>query len=173
MTSKLENIFLELPKLSPAELEEVRKRCVALSSLGTAKPAGGASRSGVPTKTDNDTEMLLDLICEFMRKRGADFASPQMIRATSGYRAFEAKVPSVLRFFEFAKDRMERNFIISLAVELLYKDMKRMGQAPTLRTMLAQFHRVPAVCNAAFPGYYQAGMMHVVLEKAKANGKGL
>lgn len=117
------------------------------------------------TDINNDDHHLLVMVSEYMRRRGVDFMSPNVLMQDSGFGAFKRKVPSVMEFMHKLGGKHEQNMAITMALDLLYHDLTmNLNRAATSKLMMAHIHRLPAMLNRAFPGYAQSGMLKLIMK---------
>lgn len=160
-------------------LREIQDRMVGLdtSQLETVRSfasmliGNGLSAKSAPdeAKSEDMHRMLLEIICAQMKLVGADFSSHVMLSKTPAYRAFQRKLDEqLLEFMRAAveKNRISLRALFSLAVDLLYQNLVAMSVPVSARTMMNHIHRIPAVLNAAFPGYAAAGMLNLVVRRS-------
>ena len=164
MSDRLNKILADLPHLSGEELERVRSQLGVVQSLGgKAAPAPKGSRA----KTGDD-DLALSVLAAYVKDKGVDYSTAGMLRKSNGYSAFREKVPVVFAFIsQGARTRPEQLGLLRIGIELLYENLVQMGVSVSARTVMAHFHRVPAVINEAYPGYATAGLLHIIIGKKK------
>lgn len=168
MTKAYDEIMERIGLLSANERVQLRDY---LKSLTAIDPAQGALPLGVRKEVDTtkaDADKLLQIVCDVIRARGAEHAIPAMLKATPQYRSFAEKVPQVIAFAQTAfpggaRREMFERALLHNGVSLLFEDLRRMGIAITARTLMSHIHRVPAVINAAYPGYAEAGLLSKIV----------
>ena len=154
--------------LSPAELQEVRSRC-ALIMQGGAATAPTASAAKASTPADADTDLILEVISDFLREQGIEYAGVQKLKGMANFRAFAEKVPESMKYFRSAsRNRTKQRALIRMGCRLLFQDMNRMSISPSVRTLMNHWHRVPAVINRSFPGYAHSGLLGLLVRDGRS-----
>jgi len=151
MTDAFIEILKLLPHIDVAEMEQLYTRLTY------------AARGPSPHSIYNGDEALIaDAICGVLSSRGMDYAPLPLLCRWQGYRAFRAKVPSIMKFLrQGAKpSRSELAALAYFTVELLMEDMHSMNLAIGARNLMNHIHRIPAVVNQCFPGYARSGLLH-------------
>lgn len=117
---------------------------------------------GEQVETSDDL-LALRCIMDALRDMGTETFGYERYKKHAGWKAFAAKVPPVLKFVRKAGDeRVLHNAILSLGIKLLYQELTRAGYPVTGITIMAHFHRVPAMIEMAFPGYVKSGLLNLV-----------
>lgn len=150
----LDHVLSMLPDLTPDELEEVRRRVVALSSIGE-------------TDKDVDEDWLLFGIKEVLEARGLGQTVPPHFtvrnrRQFHGYMNKSEKVRQVLTKALPDMTKIERLKLARIMAECLADYLSNYRNV-TLNTMLGNTDLMIQALDAAFPGYLSAGMVRVVL----------
>jgi hypothetical protein len=156
----LHAILQVLPKLGKDELEKIKARASALLALGvSASPMNGAGKR-------DDVAICIDAICEAMSGLGLGELSPHWLRKTASA-GFAEKVTGLNRWMGKAgiADSNRRRALIVLGIEMLCRDIDRMGLPSSPKFVMAQIHRLPSLFNRSFPGYAQAGLLGLILRK--------
>lgn len=152
-----------LPELDRGELELLRTRINALLHLKGSEP-DAAPLTDQPLPPTDDALFLLASISDVLRQNGLEFADVSMLQRSNSFASFRNKTPGLMEYLSNAAQmRQHQLAIFRLGVWLLYKDMTSRGLAVSARTLMNSVHRVPAVINAAFPGYASSGMLHLIL----------
>ena len=148
-------ILERLPALSKAEMQQVKARVTVLSQ----------GPSGQVNHADTDVLLVLSVIQAVMFSRGADMTTVAGLQRAAQYRSMADKVPALVGYLHRAgiKDRIEVRAILSIAVDLLYRDLTQMGLTTSSRTIMQHLHRIPAVLNKQFPGYAKMGWLGMLL----------
>ena len=178
--SKVSGVLAALPSLSVTELQQVNQHSKALLALGGV--ANGAAPVAIGTTVGTahfghqvpappaapalapeiagGADLLLHAIAGQLRRLGSDYAHAGVLRRAAPA-GFAAKAAAVTDYLDRAavRNRVEQAAVLAIGVELLYNEMTRQGLAVSSRTLLNHAHRIPAVLNAAFPGYAQGGVL--------------
>jgi len=158
MRQELQTILTLVPKLTPAECAQVASAMKAAGVLGPVK--------AVADEGTSDELWVLQSITKWMQDRAFDLSGIEQLKKTAGYKSFREKVPPVVSYIRrIGKDRNTQRAFLNIGIELLHEDLITITIAATSRTMMLHSHRIPAVLNRAFPGYLQAGLMHMILRK--------
>jgi hypothetical protein len=161
MTQDLEKALEIARRLSPADLNQLQTQIKVLKSLGPSRASAPNSEVG------SDDYMVLDAIVRFMQNKGIDHTSREMLRSGRFYPQFKAKVPPVMQFLKQCGVVTRQRATLMIGVELLYRDLEKMGLAVNSRSIMLQLHRVPGCINRAFPGYAQMGILNKITERKK------
>lgn len=110
----------------------------------------------------------LDAVHTVLKGIGVELTQPPLLRKRANMPAFREDLKAVMAFLEnngAPLTRIERQTLLNFGVELLYKNMTEMGVPISGTTVIRHFHRIPAVFNAAFPGYASAGLLRMIIRK--------
>lgn len=151
--TNLETILALLPKLSATDLDEVRLRTVFL-------------RKFTPVTGIDDSTLVLETLSSFLKRVGADFFTPEALKATNQFPSFKAKIPSIMRYLRGAKlEQVEQRYVLDLAFDLIYRYLSKWGYPVGPRSLMAQVHRIPDVLNNQFPGYASTGLLCMIAKR--------
>jgi hypothetical protein len=131
---------------------------------------GASSKHGGRTNA-RQNDILLDIISDYMSRKGVDMSAPFVLSGGRHYSTFKNKSVAVYEYVKPVGARNEQRALLRIGVSLLYADLERMGLAITSRLLMAHVHRIPAVINRAFPGYRKIGALKLILVKRKHSGK--
>jgi hypothetical protein len=160
MRNELKAILDMIPRLTTEELSQISAALKAVAAIGAIKDVVAAPI------THTDELWVLQSITLKMQSTAVDMTGVDQLKNSKGYPSFARKVPAVVRYIrKVGTDRNTQRAFLNIGVELLLEDLKQIGLAPTSRTLMAHTHRIPAVLARAFPGYLEAGLMHVVLRR--------
>ena len=158
---KLPDILSALPKLNPQELEEVDAHVRFLRQT-----KGGVSGS------EADVDLVLQSICECLMGMGVEFCTIPQLRKSQQFKAFAAKVPSVMKYVrEAVETRNEQRVILELGARLLYQNLTETGLPAGARTVMSHLHRLPSVINREFPGYAASGLLGLIVSARKSGNR--
>jgi len=157
----------QLHTLSGTELALLKNAVSAMQALSGGAPA--VVTTPKEAKEEDATYMVLDVICEFMKAKGADFTSPTVLRKTKHYSAFRQKImeDGMLDFYKKAagNNRVALRALMRVGVKLLYQNLIELELPTNSRNMMAHMHRLPAVINRAFPGYAESGLLRMLIKR--------
>ena len=152
--SYLQDVVKILPKLTRAELLQVRARVEAL----TQHPASA------DTRKDRKETLVLQTIVSALAARGIDYAPIASLRNHGNLALFRAKLPPLFAYLDNVSPR-ESRVLLRLGVDLLYADLLEMGVPVTGRTLMNAIHRIPGVLNKHFPGYAEEGLLSLLVNR--------
>lgn len=156
-TEHMRSILPLLPRLDADDLATLKAAIKAI-------PGGGAADMEQPA--DAFEHDALECISTVLRGLGCDYASASVLRSNSAAPSFRKKLPRIVEFLEHTKlSRLERNALFSIGVECLYRNLIAMSVAVSPGTIMRHIHRLPAVLNQSFPGYAEAGLLRVAVNK--------
>lgn len=163
MTRSYDTIMDLLPQTTTHEQSQL---LAYLKSLAAIDPAQATLPLTLGKSKNDDADTVLNVIYEVMKQGGLEYFEPNL-QDTGHYKSFAPKCPPLLAWIKTAfptqNSALHERALLRVGVRLLYEDIRRMGQAVSLRTLMAQIHRVPAVIDAAFPGYAASGLLHKIL----------
>jgi hypothetical protein len=158
-SSALTTVLAELPKLTAAELAEVRQRITFLRTLSGDGPV------------DVGEQIVIDAIHIVLRENGLG-ASTEQVTKSNVHASFLEKLPALHEFLAMASsNRNHQRAVLQIGVELLYKHLTDLGIPVGVRALMAHIHRVPEFINAAFPGYVRAGLTPWIIHAVERRQK--
>lgn len=162
---KLTDILAALPSLSADERAAIVSAIKALTQLeGKALPAAPAAPA-LPA-INHDAELLLEAICDFMRDRGLEFSSSQLVKRTDGYRAFLRRSDFVPKWLEPSKlSRVEKRLFLAQMMPVLYEYLTWGQSAIGMKQMLLNAYKLPAVVEVQLPGYAKRGLLRLTIRR--------
>jgi hypothetical protein len=107
---------------------------------------------------------------------GIDYTGKDNLRASQQYKSMLRDAGTVMEFIREAcpHNLVEQRALLSLGVELLYRDLTTRNIPCSSRVLLAQMFRLPATFSKHFPGYARHGILGLVVGMNKlvepANG---
>ena len=166
MTATIEDVLTAIGRAKPEELARIKAALRAREQF-TPIPEPEKARNGLQAVADGVlVDTMLEAIIAVARASGLEFAIMQQLKRSAGYAAFRTKVQELDEYLKpFKANRIELRAFLELAVDLLFKNLADMGVAVSARTAMSHIHRLPAVVDKAFPGYYRAGMMKWIIKK--------
>ncbi len=163
----LDQILQTLPQLTQYELGEIRKQATVLMSLGggsSNKPHQEVTRKpGHLNSTDyTDEDFVLQSVCRVVRlSNGSPVTPPMLMKASGTMATLREHLPALIQYID-AIDPLARTGFLDLAVQMLVDNIKQQNIPVTPVVVIRQLHRIPAVVDEAFPGYYAAGMLSLI-----------
>lgn len=152
--SKLQTIIDLLPQLSAEELNSVSSRISALRNISS------------PRSMDNDENWALQCVCDVLASIGVEYPLVGTLQKVIDRPTFRVKLVEINHFFNKSKlNRIERRAVLMIGIELLYTNMQEIGIPVSSRTLILQFHRIPAILNKNFPGYASCGFLGMLITR--------
>jgi hypothetical protein len=142
MSLSVMQLMQEIEKLEQNQRQELRSWLLISNSLGKAD-------------VTTDEQAAADVICKTLDKLSGGKLHILQLQRHNGWKAFAEKVPQVFDFIREGgcSDRLEMLMMLRIGVRYLYRDLTERGYTATAYTIMAQFHRVPAIINRQFPGF--------------------
>ena len=152
-----------LSKLTVEQLAEVAKLTKGLKQVA---PTEAERRRFVASYAQGGTDShdyVLSVICEVCKELGRDLREVSIAKRNRAYSTFQEAVPAVAaRIKAFAPNRTYEMAILRAA----YRHMA-IEYDYGLALLMSNTARVPAMLDEMFPGYYQLGLMSIVVNKLK------
>lgn len=142
--------------LTTEELAYLRTHIAAMQALGPS------SADTILTASSHDDWVLMG-ICDYMRSNQIDLAGVQQLTSGKHYDTFKQKLPALHKYLRYAGNKVAQRALLRLGIGLLHHDIVQIGLAVSSRLMMSHVHRIPGVINRAFPGYAQAGLLHMII----------
>lgn len=159
--SDIEEVLKRLPKLSAAELSQVKARLNAL--------AGGGLGAAPERRTSGKWawgDFLIDCIANTLRNALGVTPSRDMMKGMRAYSTFQNRLPMVEEYLNrAAPNHAQRLAIARVGVDLLYAYLTRPGRAVGAVSLMQDIYRLPEVLEAQFPNYAKLGIMHMVARR--------
>lgn len=159
------SLVAQLAALSQEQLDDAIAAAKAMRQFSN-QPINAAAM-GVRAMGTHPYDYVLAVACKVCNDLGLDLRSVARAKQLRAYSAFCKDVPDVVTFFEQlgCQNRGE----VKLLFEFCYRHMatERDWLGPALTMLLNKTCEIPAVIDRMFPGYYQAGLMHVVMVKLR------
>jgi len=164
-------IIKALAGLTSAELADVEERARMLRKSGIADAAPMA-RASERLELDGDARWVLGCVIETFKLANQDIEHEAALRRSKGYDAFAEKVSTLMVFLRKASSsKAVRRGILMTALRLQYESLTRDMMHMSARDMISVVHRVPAVLDAHYPGYAEAGFLHLLVRSERGKGK--
>jgi len=160
-----DDVVAALPHLTPDERQRISQRLGALGGMapGPTTPLG---RGSGPETAHQPGELLLQAIVSTAERLSGERASVTALRRTSGGRAFYEKAAAVEAFAaRHTSTRTQRLALLELGVDLLYRDLTKIGLPTSTRSLMRHVHRIPSVIDASFPDYAKLGLLRMVMQR--------
>jgi hypothetical protein len=155
MRDELRKAIIATKGLTSEELGELRSHIAALLSLGPS------SADGILSATNHDDWVLMG-IADYMRSNQLDLAGVAQLTSGKHYDTFKTKLPGLHAYLKKSGNKTQQRAILKLGIGLLHHDLANIGLAVSSRLIMSHIHRLPGVINRAFPGYAQAGRLHML-----------
>jgi len=154
--TKLSTILAALPALSQNDLAAVKAAADSLITPSGRATAAANEGAAIP---------LFDAITHALGLR-MGFAAFQ---ATGTYKSYRRGARAIDDFLAEnlaeACDRVSRNAMLSLLVECLIDDLKGRHVPISMGSVSNNLERAPQVFRAAFPGYIENGLGHLIFSQ--------
>ena len=142
-------------ELSNEELRSLRSELSALIALSKNTPE---------PPPDNRVEDVATLVNGELRALGFEGLPTERLRGfCKHYNQTCAALWSFARSAMPYSQRIEHLALLRLGVRMLVKNIDALGIPVTHAVVMRQLGRLPAVVNAGFPGYAQAGLLGLVV----------
>ncbi len=150
MSEAYQRVLKDLPLLTTDEREAIKARIVARGTLETNTVS---SQMG-------DEVLVLEAIVDVVQRLSGEVVSVYELRRMNGYTGFKTKAISLLETLgKSSGTRLKKIAVLTLGIELLYRDLRDQLLPCSSRTLMRHVHRVPAVLDTNFPGYAESGLM--------------
>lgn len=149
--------------LTAPELLELRNYIAARSSIGIVQPTSA--------KGDDMARFVLDVIADMMRTRGLDMRQASVLERMSAFPRFRHKLENdangVGQFIRDmpAKNKVARRALVYVGVDQLREFIQATGTPISSQAIMNHIHMLPAIYDAAFPGYAQSGLLNLVIRE--------
>lgn len=155
----VQELIQQLPKLSKAELEQVRHR---IQLLGPRAFPAAAVREACD-------DWLLAGFANELRRRGILIGKVHKNLLPKAWETSSAAVREHLtRGFSGKLQRAELVVLAQLAAEQLINHLIKLDLRPSPKLVFSNVEKAPAALEAAFPGYWSARVLHLCLRGSKA-----
>jgi hypothetical protein len=159
----LMNIKEVIRDLTKEELEDLIKFAKSQKQLAPTNRERIRYKASYTPAGGDPYDYVLKVACEVCKELGRDLREVTIAKRNSAYPTFKEAVPAVVEHIkQFAPNRTYETAIFRLA----YRHMA-IEHDFGLALMLAQTSQVPAMLDEMFPGYYQAGLMSLVIGRLK------
>lgn len=152
-----------LNKLTAEQLAEVVKLAKGLKNVAPTEHERKRFMASYAKAGTDPHDYVLATICGVCRELGRDLREVAIAKRNKAYSAFKDAVPAVVAHVrEFAPNRTVETAILRrvyrhMAIEYDYG----------LALLMSNTVRVPAMLDEMYPGYYQLGLMSLVVNKLK------
>jgi hypothetical protein len=102
-------------------------------------------------------------IVDYMRSAQIDLSGVPQLTSGKHYDAYKSKLEPLHKYLKRGGDRTAQRALLRLGIGLLHHDLVEMRLAVSSRLMMAHIHRIPGVINRMFPGYAEAGFLHMII----------
>lgn len=154
-SAELDDVLTALRGMGATDLAEVEKRVAFLR------------RTSEPTRNEglDFARYVVDIIIEVLREQALPLPrTTANLASRSDWQAFSDKAQVIERYLlRSGLDRQGRVVVLKMGVRLLTKRLMAEGRQVSFNILLANAHRIPVMLNREFPGYAQAGLLHVLI----------
>ena len=156
MTVTKGQILASLPKLSHAELQEISAVIGHLLTAGAAVPIDEANPQ---------VALSFDALSAALKLTAPLSSLPPALAVKLAKQADPLWVFSHQHFEGWDDNKLKQIAFLRLMFKLLKDDLTRIGIKPTYTTMVHNMHRMPEVFDSAYPGYRDAGLAYIILNR--------
>jgi hypothetical protein len=128
---------------------------IAVNAFISSLVALGPSSADRILTASNHNDWVLMGICDYMRSAQIDLSGVNQL--TSGKH----------HYLKRCGNKVQQRAVLRLGIGLLHHDLENMGLAVSSRLMMAHIHRLPGIINKSFPGYAEAGLIHMIIRSEK------
>lgn len=159
-----------------ASLDEKREVYMALKAFFSLRGEGtplreiARHRSGAPIVSTavlpdmTDEHLYVSIVLEQMKARGIDLTGGDRLRKTRGWASFYERIDGLNKFFSREPfTRREKIALLHIGVDLLIDALHYQGIPVSSANLLINYHRMPGLLDAAFPGYSEKRALRLVL----------
>ena len=148
MSLSVAQLMQEIEKLPQNQRQELHSWILASASLEHAV-------------VTTDERAVAEAICNSVDALSGGKSHVLQLQRHNGWKAFVEKVPQVLDFIREGgcADRLEQMMMVRIGIKYLYRQLTDSGYTATSYTIMAQFHRVPAIINSQFPGFARCKLL--------------
>jgi hypothetical protein len=160
MTVEFEEVVRRLPKLTQAELSQVRGRCALLLQSKIAP---------VPALADED--WLLEGITTELHNIGIYVNTSFRVKKSHSFKGYLTKSEEVRKLLLEAAPGItltERHYLGQIAARELIRYIT--WQDTSLNSLLDHIHCVPNALEKAFPGYLQSRNLRIIVQHKTISG---
>lgn len=148
----VKEIIASLPRLSPEERSQVAAAAKALASNAPLKAGKG--------------EFVLQCIVATAEMQGLELRPPESLRRSTSYVGFTDKAVKLETWLANAvDDRTAQRALLMLGLRLLVENIRDMNLNVGSSMLMRHIHRLPAVMDRHFPGYYEAGVLGMIVKR--------
>lgn len=156
-------LSLMLNKLTVEQLDVLIRAAKAKKQFAKTGREQLLSEAGAGRAGTDPHDYVLGVICDVCRELGRDLREVAIAKRNSAYSSFRAAVPAVAAHVkQFAPNRTYEMAIFRAA----YRHMA-VEYDYGLALLMSNTARVPSMLDEMYPGYYQAGLMSLVIGKLK------
>lgn len=156
-------IVKALPGLTRDELNQLVDAIKATTQFIVShggEPCKDVSLHYIGQDNDDGAWMLTVLL---VNVPNAGFSVPQL-RSSSSYPSFVGKIAGLKEYLAKAgKDRRVQQALLGFGWRLLAQQIRNEGLPVSGGLLMRHAHRIPSVLDYAFPGYVEAGILHMII----------
>lgn len=164
-------ICTKIGQLTDVQRSDLQARIKAFQAL-SREPTVKASRLKVSAFDDSDFSSTLEImetaVVQAFARSGYLNVTPTMLRRNANYKIFKL-VAAALHNEKPLRDvaTNARRLLVLTMFELLMVQLKATGAPVTINTVLANSRKIKTVLDDAFPGYWQAGLLGMIIRTHK------
>jgi hypothetical protein len=140
---------------------------IAVNAFISSLVALGPSSADRILTASNHNDWVLMGICDYMRSAQIDLSGVNQLTSGKHYETFRSKCIALHHYLKRCGNKVQQRAVLRLGIGLLHHDLENMGLAVSSRLMMAHIHRLPGIINKSFPGYAEAGLIHMIIRSEK------
>lgn len=165
MGNDYDEIKHRLPRLTAAELIDLRRGITALLGIGGAPERSPGGQHGWD-------DVILTAIVTTLRDHQAVALPKGRLKAMRGHATLTENLVPLSEWIERQADSyVQRRALIEVGIEKLYLHFMQSGRAHGANDLMAAAHLFPEILNRAFPGYVDAGLLHLIVREREPHGE--
>lgn len=170
MPSAMSEIVSRLPKLSPEELGQLKRRIdayVAMAGVTVPKAEEHTVTAGATTDT-SDEAFVLGIVCDTVfRISGGRYTVPMLRKQPITMKSLRRHLPGLIEFLKNV-DKAQRPGFLKLCVEMVYHNLQHLKIPANAPTVVKHLHRIPGLVDVHFPGYHKNGLLRHIIRMGKS-----
>jgi hypothetical protein len=142
--------------LTTDEQKKLREYLTGLISSGGSSSADRAVAS-------LDRDWVLQGIADYCRDAGMPPVKMETMLTSNGYAAYKVKADDVKVYLAKVGNKNEQRALLRIGLAMLHKTMSYKRMTISYLTFMQHIHRMPGAINREFPGYMEAGIIHMII----------
>jgi hypothetical protein len=123
---------------------------------------GPVSSDRVVTSLSHD-DWILQGLAEYIRSAGMPPVKIETMLQASQYATFKDKSEGVKQYLTRVGDKNAQRALLRVGFKLMHKRMSELRISISYLTFMGWIHRLPGSVNREFPGYMEAGLLHLII----------